>query len=86
LTNNLYQKGIFHIHSPNTVNKYELLKIFNEVYDLKMKINTVEAKEKVDRTLSSIYPFSSEICTKMLKQQVEEMREFFQLKGEYHGT
>jgi len=86
LTNNLYQKGIFHIHSPNTVNKYELLKIFNEVYDLKMKINTVEAKEKADRTLSSIYPFSSKICTKMLKQQVEEMREFFQLKGEYHGT
>lgn len=77
LTNNLYQKGIFHIHSPNTVNKYELLQIFNEVYDLKLKINPVEAKEKVDRTLVSIYELSKTVADKSLVQQITEMEEFF---------
>ncbi|MFA3783811.1 dTDP-4-dehydrorhamnose reductase family protein [Melioribacteraceae bacterium 4301-Me] len=86
LKNNLYQKGIFHIYSPDTVNKYELLNIFNEVYDLKLKINPVEAKESVDRSLASIFPLASKICTKMLDQQVREMSEFFKLKEEYHGA
>jgi len=78
LTNNLYQKGIFHIHSPNTVSKYELLKIFNEVYDLKLNINPVEAKESIDRSLSSIYDMSIKLCVKLLEQQVREMKVFFQ--------
>lgn len=78
LTNNLYQKGIFHIYSPNTVNKYELLNIFNDVYDLKLKINPVEAKESIDRSLSSIYDLSIKLCGKPLEQQVREMKVFFQ--------
>jgi len=77
LTNNLYQKGIFHIYSPNTVSKYELLNIFNEVYDLKLKINPVEAKESIDRSLASIYILSQKFVVKPLKQQIFEMKEYF---------
>jgi dTDP-4-dehydrorhamnose reductase len=78
LKNNFYQKGLFHVHSPNTVNKYELLNIFNEVYELKFsKINDIEAKDTVDRSLSTVYKLSSKVCTKTLQQQVREMKEFF---------
>ncbi len=80
LKQNLYQTGIFHIHSPNTVNKYELLQIFNEVYELNyVKINPVEAKEAVDRSMSSIFELTKKVCVKTIQQQIKEMREFFEL-------
>lgn len=77
LKNNLYQKGIFHIHSPNTVNKYELLQIFNEVYNLKLKINPVEAKEKVDRSLSSIFNLTKVVAANTITDQIIKMNFFF---------
>jgi dTDP-4-dehydrorhamnose reductase len=57
----LYENGIFHIFSTDTVTKYELLKIFNEVFSLGMTINPVEAVECCDRSLSSIKPLSSKV-------------------------
>ncbi|MCH7851061.1 MAG: sugar nucleotide-binding protein [Nanoarchaeota archaeon] len=78
LKNNLYQKGLFHIHSPNIVDKYELLQIFDEVYELKLKINAVEAKDAIDRSIATVYDLSVKVCTKTLQQQVKEMCEFFQ--------
>jgi dTDP-4-dehydrorhamnose reductase len=79
ITQDLFEKGLFHIHSPNTVNKYELLQIFNRAYSLALKINPVEAKEKVDRSLASIYDLSKTVAVKMLEQQINEMQEFFSL-------
>lgn len=79
LVNNLYEKGLFHIHSPNTVNKYELLQIFNRVYRLDLRINPVEAKEAIDRSLSSIYDLTKLVSVKTLEQQITEMQEFFEL-------
>ncbi|MBI3123066.1 MAG: SDR family oxidoreductase [Ignavibacteriales bacterium] len=81
LKQNLYQKGIFHIHSPNTVNKFELLNIFNDVYELNYsKINATEAKDAVDRSMTSIYDLTKNVSVKTIEDQVKVMREFFQLK------
>lgn len=78
LKQNLYEKGIFHIHSPNKVNKYELLQMFDEIYELKFaKINAVEAKDAIDRSMTSIFDKTEKVCTKELQQQIKEMREFF---------
>jgi len=78
LRNNLYKKGLFHVHSPNTVDKYELLQIFDEVYELKFsKINATQAKDAVDRSMDTIYDLSAKVCTKTLQQQVKEMHVFF---------
>lgn len=77
LTNNLYEKGLFHIHSPNTVNKYELLQIFNRAYGLNLKVNPVEAKEAIDRSLASEFDLTKIVAVKTLEQQVTEMQEFF---------
>jgi len=74
----LYEKGIFHVHSPQAVTKLELLQIFNEVYDLHLKINAVEASEFCDRTLNSGRPLTQLVCTKPLPTQIQEMRKFFQ--------
>ncbi len=74
---NLYQKGIFHIHSPNTVNKFELLQQISDVYDLKLNINAVEAKDRVDRNLTSVKPLSKTVSIKIIHKQLLEMREFF---------
>ncbi len=78
--NGLYQKGIFHIHSPNTVTKYELLQIFDKIYGLHLNINPVEAKESCDRSMMSIYELSKQAAVKTLEQQVEEMKNFFSEK------
>jgi dTDP-4-dehydrorhamnose reductase len=72
-----YQKGIFHLFSPTSVTKHELLKIINDAYQLSLRIASAEAPTKVDRTMSSKYQISKEIVTKELKQQISEMHEFF---------
>ncbi|MBU0472738.1 MAG: SDR family oxidoreductase [Bacteroidetes bacterium] len=77
INENLYKNGLFHIHSPQSVTKFELLQIFNEVYQLNLKINPTDGKPSVDRSLSSIYNINSELVKKTIKEQVFEMREFF---------
>ncbi|MEW6194094.1 MAG: SDR family oxidoreductase [Bacteroidota bacterium] len=78
LQHSLYRHGLFHIHSPSSVNKYELLQIFNKIYQLNLTVNPTEAKESVDRTLGSIYGLSSETSVKNLEVQVAEMKDFFE--------
>lgn len=77
LQKKLYNKGIFHLHSPKPVNKFELVSIFNEVYNLDLTINPTDAPVVVDRTLASVKPLSRELCVKDIPTQVREMREFF---------
>ena len=74
---NLYQKGIFHIHSPNTVSKFELLQQISETYDLKLNIKTTEATDLIYRNLSSVKLLSSIVSNKKIFEQILEMRDFF---------
>ena len=66
--------GLKHIHSPEPVNKYELLNIVNDAYELNIDIKPVEADEVIDRTLSSTSVATCEIPS--IRKQVEEMKEF----------
>jgi len=77
LNKSLFHKGIFHIHSPETVNKYELLQLFNDIYELDLTINPAEAPGKVNRSLATVYSLNATVTTKSLRRQIEEMREFF---------
>jgi dTDP-4-dehydrorhamnose reductase len=79
ILNNLYKEGIFHLGSPDVVTKYELLKIFNDVFNLNMTITPVESSEYCDRSLSSIDKLASTVCTKTIEQQVRELKVFFSL-------
>jgi len=78
LKKDLYKKGLFHIHSLEPVNKYKLLNIFNDVYKLNLKINAHEGPSFCDRSMSSIYDLAKKVCDKSIKEQVEEMKLFFE--------
>ena len=76
---NRYAEGIFHMYSPDTVTKFELVSIFNDVFSLGMTINSVEAAEFCDRSLSSIHPLASEVSQITIREQVKELKDFFNL-------
>jgi dTDP-4-dehydrorhamnose reductase len=73
IENNLYWKGVKHIYSPNSVSKYELCKIINNIF--KLNINITEYYTDIcDRTLSSIAPLEYKIND--IKTQINELYEF----------
>ncbi|MFA6541001.1 MAG: SDR family oxidoreductase [Bacteroidota bacterium] len=74
----LYNDGVYHIHSPNSVSKKDLLEILNNVYDLNLEIAPAEAPQFCDRTMSSKYSLSKMLCTKTIQMQLFEMRDFFE--------
>ena len=76
----LYERRIFHIHSRESVDKFELLSLIDEVYGLRLKITPTSADSACDRCLGSIHPLSSKVCTQPLRQQIEEMRRFFEAR------
>jgi dTDP-4-dehydrorhamnose reductase len=73
----LHAKGIFHVHSPEIVDKFELLKLIDATYGLNLRITPTAAPQACDRSLASIHPLSARVATKPLRQQLEEMRRFF---------
>jgi dTDP-4-dehydrorhamnose reductase len=74
-----YAEGIFHLFSPNSVSKNELLGIINEAFQLNLQIEPIEALHVCDRTLTSKYSLSKLYCTKTIQMQVYEMKEFYDL-------
>jgi dTDP-4-dehydrorhamnose reductase len=55
ITKDNYWKGIKHIHSNETVSKYELVNMISDIYDLNIIVNEFTTDVKCDRSLSSIY-------------------------------
>jgi len=78
VTHDVTFMGIKHIFSPEPVNKYELLNIVNDVYDLNIDIKAVEADGVIDRTLSSIWESNPpvEYNIPSIREQIQEMKEF----------
>ena len=54
INKNFFWKNIKHIHSPDKVNKFELVKLISDIYDLNLNIVPFETPEKCDRSLRSI--------------------------------
>jgi dTDP-4-dehydrorhamnose reductase len=74
----LYSPGIFHVHSPDTLNKAELVGAISEVYGLGLRIKPVDAPTACDRSLASKHALGSRVATKPIAQQLREMRAFFE--------
>jgi dTDP-4-dehydrorhamnose reductase len=79
ILDDIYKEGLFHLYSPDSMSKYEILCMFNEIFSLGMTVRPFEAPENCDRRLSSIYPLSKKISTLNIKEQVKELKEFFNL-------
>jgi len=77
-----------HHFSPNEiVNKYELMNIFNDVFDKKLKINRInKPDEKVDRTLSSNFDELSKLFDKSdIKTALTELSDYIEKNDIYNN-
>ena len=70
----LYCEDKFHIHSPNVVNKFQLLSLINQIYNLNIKIIETTAVEKIDRTLKS--EKNLKVLIPNLELQIKEMKNY----------
>jgi dTDP-4-dehydrorhamnose reductase len=77
ISDKLFWKGTKHIHSPNTVSKYELVTMINDIYNLNLSINKVETNENCFRNLSSKYITN---ISKDIYTQIKEQKEYEILK------
>lgn len=57
----LWTKGLRHVFNPTPVSKAEMLEAFSKRFDLGLKVKPIEAPERIDRTLSTLYPLCSEL-------------------------
>ncbi len=72
--NDIYWNGIKHIFSPQSVNKYELVSIINNVYNLNIKITKYEHNDKSDKTITTIHEQIFMIPS--IQKQIEEMKSY----------
>jgi len=77
-----YWKGIKHLYSSNSVTKYELVCMINEIYNLNISITPITLDNPINKTLSSIY--DNQIITKSIKEQIIEQKELDIKLGTYH--
>lgn len=73
-TPNLQYAGVRHFYS-NSVSKYNLISIINEVYSLGIVVTPHLAIDQIDRTLTSTYEGNRMV--KSIKEQVEEQMLFW---------
>lgn len=70
----MYWKGVMHVHSPDTMSKFELVSEINSVYDLGIIVTPVQTEKECDRSLGSIY--SDIKITKTISEQIKETMEY----------
>lgn len=71
-------RGVKHITSPNVINKFDLVNLISDVYDLNVKVMPYETEVKCDRSLISI---REDVVFEMpeLKDQLVEMKNFYNI-------
>jgi len=67
----LYEEDLYHLHSPNSINKSDLVSLISDKLNLKVNVLPVEAPETVDRTLSTMKGLNSKLDIPDLSHQLE---------------
>lgn len=81
IDNKKFWRGVKHITSPNTINKFDLVRLISDVYDLNVKVMPYETEVKCDRSLVSIRGDVVFIIPE-LRDQLVEMRNFYTMLKE----
>lgn len=68
IKNNYFEKGLFHVFAKNDVSKFDMMKYFNEKFNLNLTINE-KTPSRIDRTLRT----EKELCSKLNIPTVYEM-------------
>ncbi|SVD75743.1 uncharacterized protein METZ01_LOCUS428597, partial [marine metagenome] len=69
INNELYNHGLYHLYSPVDITKYELLKIINERFQLRLDIKKKDAPVKTNRTLRTNSKLNTELNVPDLLKQ-----------------
>jgi dTDP-4-dehydrorhamnose reductase/intein/homing endonuclease len=75
LKNDLFWKGVKHIHSPNKISKFGLILAISNIYELGVEVKEFKTPEKCDRSLKSERT-NVLIEVPGLYDQIKEMKEF----------
>jgi dTDP-4-dehydrorhamnose reductase len=73
IKSNTYWIGVKHFFSPDTVSKFELVSLINEIYSLDLTINKKSTEKHCYRNLKSQYPIA---VTKKISDQILELKEY----------
>lgn len=79
MNSGLYEKGLFHVHSPDSLSKFELVSMINRIFGLGIKVIPEENSVFCDRTLSTVYPLNSGVSIPGIEEQLTELKSFFSL-------
>ena len=77
LTESLFETGVFHVFSNETLTKYELVKLISDAYGLDVTVNPHPAGTACDRSLATVSELNGIVMRKSIQDQVREMKEFF---------
>lgn len=70
LQKDLYEEGLFHVFS-NKVDKFQLMNIFNEVFELNMTVEEYSDENVVDRSMTTKKDLMSKLNVPSLKKQIK---------------
>ena len=66
----MYENGLFHVHSKDVVSKFTLLHYFNERFGLNMKINPIQTNVSCDRSLNSVKDLNAKLEIPTVRDQI----------------
>ncbi len=72
LRNDWYQHGLFHVFS-NQVNKYDLVKMISDRFQLGVRVKPFEAQPPCDRTLATVKELCAKLNVPSIQQQLQEI-------------
>lgn len=73
ISEDLYKEGLFHVYSSTDVTKFEMLNIFNNKWNLNLKIEEVEAYEQIDRTLRTKNDINGILNLPSIEEMINEL-------------
>lgn len=73
LKNGLYQENLFHVFSPASLSKFNLVKMIIEKFKLNSKVIEHEAEIPINRILQSKKDLNSKLSIPSLKEQIERL-------------
>jgi dTDP-4-dehydrorhamnose reductase len=69
----LYEVGLHHAYSPQSVNKFELLQIISDRFELDLNISAFETPNSCDRTLASNKQLINKLHISSIQEQIREL-------------
>ncbi len=74
IDNALYKEDLYHVISPNTLNKFELVSAIANHYGINVNITPVEASVAVDRTMSTVKDLLRKLSIPTIQEQISELQ------------